>query len=489
MNPIQPVQLVAMEKIYKNKELALQFLLLAIAAAFLTFNMNRTLVDFDEATYAQVVVDTMHSGQFASFQLRGENWFEKPPLFLWLDMASVRVFGESEVAFRIPAIIAAILCCYFTYLIVRKTTGSVIAAAFGFLVLLFSNRFFVYGRELRLDQAVIAAMLAAFLLWLHSDENPKKLFWIFPLIGVGFLIKSVIAFLIVPAILLYAFFYMRWSWVQSKYLWYGLPVMLLILLPWHLWESVQFGWLFWENYIGYQILQRATSTITGSNNEIDYLFVLWTLIPWIWVLVAELALLIGLKNVRQFKNVIHFWGIISALAYVFFLTVIFTMAKTHLGSYLLPAFPFIAIAIAECLFYLSIVAKQYKVFLYSGFFALVIFAAYICVSQRNMQTMYWTQDEQAVGALYKGHTEQLYAIDWRIAETIEYYGDTNVIKLDPYTNKGKIVKGPFYVVVDTIDKPFFVRSGTPLYPGLNVLYQGTTLALLYSDRDLILPQF
>lgn len=467
----------------------LQFILLIIATAFLSYNIDRTLVDFDEATYAQVVVDTMHSGHFASLQLRGENWFEKPPLFLWLEMASVRVFGEREVAFRIPAIIAAILCCYLTYLIVRKTTGNTTAAAFGFLVLLFSNRFFVYGRELRLDQAAIAAMLAAFLFWLHSDEDEKKLFWIFPLVGIGFLIKSVIAFLILPAILIYAFFYMRWSWVKSKYLWYGLPVMLLILLPWHLWESIQFGWPFWENYVGYQIFERATSSITGSNNDLDYLYVLWTLIPWIWVLVAELAILICLKNMHKFKNVIYFWGILSALTYVFFLTVIFTIAKTHLGSYLLPAFPFIAIAIAESLFYLSVVAKKYRILLYGGFSAIVIFAAYTCVSQRMMQTPYWTPEEQVIGMYYKGHTEQLYAIDWRVAETIEYYGDTNLIKLEPLTDMGKLVKGPFYLVVDPIDEPFFVRSGVPLYPGLTILYQGSTLALLHSDRDLILPQF
>jgi hypothetical protein len=205
--------------------------------------------------------------------------------------------------------------------------------------------------------------------------------------------------------------------------------------------------------------------------------------------VAELVVLVGISKISRFKGVIHFWGIISALVYVFFLTVIFTTAKTHLGSYLLPAFPFIAIAIAECLFYLSVVAKKYNIFLYAGFFVFVLFAAYICVSQRNAQTMYWTPDERAVGELYKGHTEQLYTIDWRIGETIEYYGDTKLIKLDPYTDKGKTVKGPLYIVVDPEDEPFFVRDGVPLYPGLSVVYQGTTLALLHSDRDVLLPQF
>ncbi|TSC69666.1 MAG: Dolichyl-phosphate-mannose-protein mannosyltransferase [Parcubacteria group bacterium Gr01-1014_56] len=273
--------MIKIELFFKKYNIVIQLVLFLIATVFLSLDINRPLVDYDEATYAQVVTDTLQSGDVSTFQLHGQNWFEKPPLYLWFTMASVKIFGEAEYAFRIPGVLAALLCCWLVYLIIKDQTKNYLAAALGFLILLFSNSFFVFARELRLDSAVTASILAALFFWIRGLYREKYFFWVFPLIAIGVLFKSVIGLLAIPVILIYSICYRKWGWLKSKYLWFGLLLALVIILPWHILESIRFGHLFWDDYLGRQIFQRATSTMTGTNNYYDYLEVLWSLVPWI----------------------------------------------------------------------------------------------------------------------------------------------------------------------------------------------------------------
>ena len=72
----------------------MQIVLLCIAGAFLSIDINRQLVDYDEATYAKVVVDTLHTGQVTDLYHFDKPWFEKPPLYLWMAVGSVKLFGS-----------------------------------------------------------------------------------------------------------------------------------------------------------------------------------------------------------------------------------------------------------------------------------------------------------------------------------------------------------------------------------------------------------
>jgi 4-amino-4-deoxy-L-arabinose transferase-like glycosyltransferase len=150
-----------------------QIVLFCVAGVFLSIDINRQLVDYDEATYAKVVVDTLHTGQATDLYHFNQLWFEKPPLYLWMAMGSVKLFDEHEFAFRIPSIIASILCYWLVYLIVAELTGDTLAATFGFFILLLSNSFFTYGREARLDSAVTAAILAALYFFIKSWREEK----------------------------------------------------------------------------------------------------------------------------------------------------------------------------------------------------------------------------------------------------------------------------------------------------------------------------
>lgn len=477
--------------ILKKHGIVLQIGLLVLATIFFSWDAGRPLVDYDEATYAKVAVDTLQSGNFLTLQLDGQPWFEKPPLYLWLAMGSISLFGEHEFAFRLPSILASVLCCWLVFLIIRALTRDTRAASLGFLVLLFSSSFFVYAREIRLDSAVVAAILATLFLFIKSWKEKKYAFWIFPCIALGFLFKSVIIFLAVPITLLYSIFYRKWADLKNSYLWLGGALGLVIVIPWHLYETITYGHVFWDSYFGTQVLHRATTTLTGTNTVFDYLALLISYLPWNIALVAGLGILLGAESLEagEKKSVAKdvFAPVCSALLIIF----LFTLAQTHLAPYIMPAFALLAIGVAMTYYHLSLVWPDDK-----DFFSIVALLAVLagfafCVYLMSVKIPPYTRDEAAVGHAYREHGPNgapLYLLDWIPSETFNYYGGVRAQALNPAVVTGQLLKGPFYLSVSPVGVTYFFETlNKPRYPGLKILYAGEYFILIYSDRDLQLP--
>lgn len=104
----------------KHRVLFTQAILLVVATILLSININRPLVDYDEATYAKVIVDTIKTGDISTFVLSGRDWFEKPPLYLWIVIGLIKVLGTGEFVFRIPSILFSVLSIWVVYLLVRE---------------------------------------------------------------------------------------------------------------------------------------------------------------------------------------------------------------------------------------------------------------------------------------------------------------------------------------------------------------------------------
>src|SRR5215204_2106906 len=64
------------------------------------FGLTMPLVGPDEPRYAQVAREMFERADWITPTLGGFNWFEKPALLYWLQIASYNVFGVSEFAAR-----------------------------------------------------------------------------------------------------------------------------------------------------------------------------------------------------------------------------------------------------------------------------------------------------------------------------------------------------------------------------------------------------
>ena len=66
------------------------------------------LVEHDETRYAEIAREMLASGDYTVPHLNGVEWYLKPPLLFWTGAASMRVFGETPWAARLPSRLAGI---------------------------------------------------------------------------------------------------------------------------------------------------------------------------------------------------------------------------------------------------------------------------------------------------------------------------------------------------------------------------------------------
>jgi len=79
---------------------------------FIPFIGNCPLFDWDEINFAECAREMVVSGNYSQVQLNYRPFWEKPPFFIWLQAASMNIFGVNEFAARFPNA----LCSIFTLL-------------------------------------------------------------------------------------------------------------------------------------------------------------------------------------------------------------------------------------------------------------------------------------------------------------------------------------------------------------------------------------
>ena len=89
-------------------------------ALYLPFLGGIALFDWDEINFAECAREMLITGNFSEVQLNFQPFWEKPPLFIWLQVISMKLFGITEFAARFPNAICSIFTLSSLYLIGRK---------------------------------------------------------------------------------------------------------------------------------------------------------------------------------------------------------------------------------------------------------------------------------------------------------------------------------------------------------------------------------
>jgi len=84
--------------------------ILPIAAAlfYIPFIGGVHLFDWDEINFAEISREMIRTHDYLTVQVNYQPFFEKPPLFMWMQVACMKVFGVNEFAARLPNAIAGI---------------------------------------------------------------------------------------------------------------------------------------------------------------------------------------------------------------------------------------------------------------------------------------------------------------------------------------------------------------------------------------------
>lgn len=93
------------------------WLLLLGIMVYIPFNGSVHLFDWDEINFAESAREMIVTGNYLDVQINYETFWEKPPLFFWMQAVSMKIFGINEFAARFPNAICGIISLIVLYLI------------------------------------------------------------------------------------------------------------------------------------------------------------------------------------------------------------------------------------------------------------------------------------------------------------------------------------------------------------------------------------
>lgn len=162
------------------------------------------------------MTESWHNFFFVSFDPAGFVSVDKPPIALWVHILFVKLFGFHGWSIMLPEALAAVGSVWILFHIVSKGFGylSGIASA---SMLAFTPIFIAASRSNNPDSILVLVMLLAVLEVLHAAERGSLFHLILAavFVGIGFNIKMMVAFLIVPACIITYCFAEKLNWAKK----------------------------------------------------------------------------------------------------------------------------------------------------------------------------------------------------------------------------------------------------------------------------------
>ena len=90
------------------------------AVLFIPFIGQVHLFDWDELNFAEIAREMIVTGDYLNVQVNFQPFYEKPPLFFWLQVLSMKLFGINEFAARFPNALVGIAALNFMFWAGRK---------------------------------------------------------------------------------------------------------------------------------------------------------------------------------------------------------------------------------------------------------------------------------------------------------------------------------------------------------------------------------
>ena len=97
------------------------FIILISGVLFLPYLGSVHLFDWDEINFAESAREMIMTGNYSQVQINYQAFWEKPPLFIWMQVVSMKIFGINEFAARFPNVIFGIITLLLIYKTGRQT--------------------------------------------------------------------------------------------------------------------------------------------------------------------------------------------------------------------------------------------------------------------------------------------------------------------------------------------------------------------------------
>lgn len=356
-------------RILKLSLLTLIFLL----TGFLVFYKlgEAEFVRWDEYTNYQVVDDTINSNNPLILKYDDASnglFFEKPPLWYWLAIGLVKIFGINSFVLRSISALSGFLFIIFLFLIGRKGSSywggvTTVLVILGSSHILFSPAHIFSTHNFRsadLDaMQLLFIILVMLVLTIHenSSEGVQKKRNLIPLAS----IFTAIAFLVKGPFALFPF--LLWGLYRVINIFrsgnkielikktnveniYYLLVFLIIIVPWHLFMYQKFGGLFVNEYFEYHLIRRVVSPLEGHSAN-NFMHIIQLLDIKLFFSGILYFFSVGYLFIRYKLEVLYNFKIFFPLVGSIVSLLIISLIKTQLAWYIFYFYPFAALLMGQ----------------------------------------------------------------------------------------------------------------------------------------------
>lgn len=462
-----------------NRKSQITWLLFAVVVIVIYFfGLNVPLLGPDEPRYSQVAREMFERGDWVTTTLGGFDWFEKPALLYWLQIASYNIFGVTEFAARFGSALFGLGTILSLWILGRKWSAvsdqqsdenpeSRIPnpksefANWLALVAASSIGLIAFSRGASFDIILtfpITAAMVAFFIWeiSHKEETQRKsdkisvfsvssaaLFFFYFFIGVSLIAKGLVGIVFPFAIV--AFYYvLSWKLPSKTFifsLFWGSVLSFIVASAWYLPMYRANGWKFIDEFFIQHHFQRYTSNKYQHPQPFWFFWVVLPLMttPWIPFFLASIWNLFSRKNAKTQSEIenetrgakkskipllpfslspLH----IFAIAWMLVPLVFFSLSGSKLPGYILPALPAALILTGEYVYRFVQKSERRKMFVkglaLATFLVIAVIIKFFLVSVASTETVKGLV-ETANAHGYK--TEKIVNL-YTVSHSLEFYG-------------------------------------------------------------------
>ncbi|WHZ16547.1 MAG: hypothetical protein OJF52_003397 [Nitrospira sp.] len=203
-----------------------ELLLLALVCVWAFFtNLSFSLLEGSEGLYAGIAGEMGRRKEFFDLTYQGEPYFNKPPFFFWLLNFSTSIWGDNEIALRLPGSLAAVGTIMLTYVLATRLMSST-AGFWAALVVATSHVFLWYGRRVLFDSTLTFLVTLALFAWVQVQLLGRSSRWYllaFVSMALGAMLKEMHGFFLPLLVMaLYAVIQRDTRMLKDRLFWAGL---------------------------------------------------------------------------------------------------------------------------------------------------------------------------------------------------------------------------------------------------------------------------
>jgi 4-amino-4-deoxy-L-arabinose transferase-like glycosyltransferase len=355
------------------------------------------LIDRDEPRFAEASREMIERADYVVPYFNNQYRFDKPPLTYWAQVASYRILGENDFAARFPTTVAAALVALAIFAwgsrlrIAPASQARIGGNRVGWwaaIIFTLSLQVFAHGKAAVADIWLVLFVTMAHWAGYELLEDKKTSnaqrrtpnaqwgwWWIlYVSIALAFLAKGPIG--LIP---LLTFATMKWRdrrlQIRKSFAFVrGIALTLAIISLWAIPALIQTHGEFLRVGIGRHVIGRSFGAMEGhgSNSFVTYLLLLpfyfvtvfvsffpWSIkLPWLF------------KRLRASRDQVDLY-LVAGTVITF---AIFTLVKTKLPHYTLPAFPLLSLLLAR-----QLVVSEYRVQRFKAI-ATSVAVIYVCIA-------------------------------------------------------------------------------------------------------------